>query len=693
MRPPRIPAGVVLAFLFVCLALTARVQAREVVSLDTGWRFALKPAGSGFEAPGFDDRAWTPVTLPHTWNAIDGADGGGNYVRGDGWYRRHIAYDPSWKGQHVFVDFRAANRVAEVWVNGVRVGEHRGGYSRFRFDVTNQLKPGDNVLAVRVNNESDGIIPTGGDFTMWGGLTRDVSLIVVPPVHIGLGDYGSSGVYLTPTHIAPDVAAVSVRTLVDGPRGASGEVGVVVLDEGGAVVAKHVAPFKALGTGTSAVVQTLDIPKPHLWQGRVDPYLYRVFVELRSGSATDSVEQPLGLRTITVDPQRGLFLNGQHLAVHGVDRHEDWLDHGDAITPAERREDFALMEEMGVNAIRMCHYQHDALDYTLADRSGMLVWAELPFVGEPPKTAAGRDNAVEQLRELIRQNYNHPSIFCWSVGNETYGDADPLIARLAAVAKQEDPTRFTTYASNAGDDDPRNFRTDLLGYNKYYGWYTGSYADLGRWLDAWHAKHPDRPLGLSEYGAGASIYQHEQNPPPRPHSESTGPWHPEEWQSEFHEHAWLTIAKRPYLWGTFIWNFADFGSDGRREGDTTGRNDKGLVTYDRSVKKDAFYWYKANWTTAPFVYVTSRRDDVRFAATTGVKVYSNCDSVELWANGVSQGVRRSPDHRFIWKNVPLAMGPNRIYVVGTEGSARVSDSCAWTRTEGKPYRPPVDPKD
>ena len=408
---------------------------------------------------------------------------------------------------------------------------------------------------------------------------------------------------------------------------------------------------------------------------------------------TDSVEQPLGLRTITVDPQKGLFLNGRHLALHGVNRHEDWLDRGDAITPAERREDFALMEEMGVNAIRMCHYQHDALDYTLADRAGMLVWAELPFVGVPPKSAEGLDNAVEQLRELIRQNYNHPSIFCWSVGNETWGDAYPLIVRLAAVAKQEDPTRFTTYASSAGDEVPRNFRTDLLGYNKYFGWYTGSYADLGRWLDAWHAKHPDRPLALSEYGAGGSIYQHEQNPPPRPHSESTGPWHPEEWQDAVHEHAWLTIEKRPYLWGTFIWNFADFGSDGRREGDTAGRNDKGLVTYDRSVKKDAFYWYKANWTTAPFVYVTSRRDDVRFTATTGVKVYSNCESVELWVDGVSQGVRRSPDHRFIWKDVPLVMGPNRIYVVGTEGPARVSDSCAWTRTEGKPYRPPVDPKD
>jgi beta-galactosidase len=689
--PRRRPLGAVLVVVLSFLAGALPLLGREEVALNTGWRFALQPAGGGFSAATFDDRGWTPVTLPHTWNAIDGAEGGSPYVRGDGWYRLHFAADPRWAGQRVFVDFRAANRVAELWLNGIRIGEHRGGYSRFRFDVTDQLKTGSNVLAVRVNNEANGIIPLGGDFTMWGGIPREVSLLIVPPTHLGLADYGSLGVYLTPQAITPERAEVQVRTLVDGAEAAMGEIRVVVRNAEGVGVAEHVEPFQTSPGRTVSVSQAVSVPKPHLWQGRVDPYLYRVSIELRlNGRVTDRVEQPLGLRTVTVDPERGLFLNGRHLAAHGVDRHEDWLDCGNALSPAQRREDFALIEELGANVIRLCHYEHDDYDYQLCDSAGILAWAEVAFVGQAPETAGGNDNAVQQLRELIRQNYNHPAIFCWSVGNETRDGAAPLIARLAAVAKQEDPTRFTTYASHHKDDDPRDFSTDLLGYNRYYGWYTGSYDELGRWLDQWHARNPGRPLGLSEYGAGASIYQHEPHAPPRPRTQARGPWHPEEWQADYHEHAWLTIKARPYLWGTFIWAFADFGSAGRAEGDAAGRNDKGLVTIDRRTKKDAFFWYKANWSDVPFVYIASRRDDVRFTPATAVKIYSNCATVELWVNGASQGVRQSADHRFIWEKVTLDRGPNRLSAVGTAESRRASDSCGWTLVAGTPYRPADD---
>ncbi|HVU32771.1 MAG TPA: glycoside hydrolase family 2 TIM barrel-domain containing protein [Opitutaceae bacterium] len=677
------------------LLLATIAAARERLPLDQGWRFALRPPGGGMNEPAFDDSSWSKVDLPHTWNAVDGEDGGANYVRGDGWYRRHFETDPRWAGERVFVDFGAANRVAEVWLNGVRLGEHRGGYARFRFDLTEHLRPsGDNVLAVRVNNEPNGIIPLGGDFNMWGGLPRDVSLLVVAPTHIALLDYGSPGVYLTTTALEQDHAEVRVRTLVEQPAGASGphELRVTVRDATGRVVAGHTAAVPAGPGGTTTVEQEVRIDAPHLWDGRSDPYLYRVSVELRAGDKVeDAVTQPLGLRTITIDPQQGLFLNGRHLAAHGVSRHEDWIDHGNALTRAERREDFALIEEIGATVVRLCHYQHDDYDYQLADADGLLVWAEDGFVGAPPKTPEGNDNAVEQLRELIRQNYNHPSIFCWSVGNETGAGADPLIARLAAVAKQEDPTRYSTYASDHADNDPRNFRTDILGYNRYFGWYGGDYDELGRWLDAWHARNPTRPLGLSEYGAGASIYEHEQNPPPRPRTQAKGPWHPEEWQDELHEHAWLTIKTRPYLWATFVWNMFDFSADSRREGDTPGRNDKGLVTYDRQTRKDAFYWYKANWTEAPLVYITSRRDSLRVEAVTPVKVYSNCDTVELWVNGHSLGTRTSPDCRFIWTDVHLEPGPNRLQVRGDKGSTHVTDTCAWTLTSGVPYRPASDP--
>lgn len=699
MPLPKITAWrAVLGASFCVFALTRNLSAREEVSLDAGWRFALQPAGTGFSDPAFDDHAWTPVAIPHTWNAIDGADGGNNYRRGDGWYRRHFTADPRWSGQRVFVDFRGANTVSEVWLNGSRIGEHRGGYSRFRFDVTSRLRPGDNVLVVRVNNEPNGIIPLGGDFTHWGGLTREASLLIVSPTHVGLGDYGSLGVYLTPQRIAADGASVRVRTLVDGAKAATGDVHVVVRDASGAAVAEQVAPFRADPEETSTVEESVAIPRPHLWQGRADPYLYQVSVELlQDGRVIDRVEQPLGLRSLTVDPQRGLFLNGRHLAAHGVDRHEDALDHGLALSPAQRRQDFGFLEEIGATVVRLCHYEHDDYDYELCDRTGILAWAEVAFVGDVPKSAEGLENAVQQLRELIRQNYNHPSIFCWSVGNETHPGADPLITRLAAVAKEEDPGRFTTYASNHPDNDPRDFRTDLLGYNKYYGWYSGSYDELGPWLDAWHAHYPDRPLGISEYGAGASIYEHEQEPPIRSRTQARGPWHPEEGQAAYHEHAWLALRQRPYLWGTFIWCLFDFGSDGRSEGDAHGRNDKGLVTYDRRTRKDAFYWYQANWTDTPFVYITSRRDDVRFTPTTRVKVYSNCETVELWVNGSSLGIRQSGDHRFIWDQVALQAGPNRLYTVGTTGSTQVSDSCGWTLTTGASYRPgpeipPASPK-
>ena len=684
----------VAAAMFVVAAGVTIAVAREEVPLNAGWRFALAPAGQGFSAAAFDDHGWTEVTLPHTWNAIDGEDGGGNYAKGDGWYRKDFAADPRWEGQRVFLDFGGANRVAEVWLNGRRLGEHRGGYARFRFDATEALNlKGKNVVAVRVNNELNGIVPLGGDFTFWGGLHRDVALIVVSPTHIALNDYGSPGVYLSTTALDDDHADVRVRTLIERPSGPAApvDVRVTVRDPKGTVVAQTTSAGTGGDANASSTEQTVRIASPHRWNGRADPFLYQVTVELVAGGrAIDSVVQPLGLRTITVDPERGLFLNGRHLDAHGVNRHQDRIDEGIAITREQQREDFALIEELGATVVRLCHYQHDEYVYQLTDHDGLLVWAELAFVGPPPR-GEGVANAVEQLRELIRQNYNHPSIFCWSVGNETSGGAEPVIAQLAEVAKQEDPTRFTTYASHHTNEDPRNFRTDLIGFNKYFGWYSSTYQELGPWLDEWHAKHPDRPLGISEYGAGASIFQHEQNPPIRAKSQSNGPWHPEEWQNEYHENAWLTLKQRPYVWGTFIWNIFDFGVDSRKEGDTAGRNDKGLVTYDRRTRKDAFFWYKANWTEAPLVYITSRRDSLRLEPTTSVKVYSNCDTVELWLNGQSLGSRISEDRRFTWPGVKLEAGPNRLYVVGKKGQQTVTDSCGWTLTTGTPYRPADNP--
>ena len=675
---------------------------RSFTDLSEGWKFALKSSGSGFERIGFDDAGWDTVRIPHTWNALDGQDGGGNYVRGDGWYRLRFPSSPAWQGRRVFFECDGAIKIAEVWLNGHRLGRHDGGYARFRFDLTPALATAsENLLVIRVNNELNGIVPLGGDFTMFGGIYRHARLVVVEPIHFALLDYASSGVYLDTHDITADRALVDLRALVVNETGATTKaiVRATLRDANGQSVAVAETRIDLPSEKTSTIKATLTLPHPKLWQGRTTPILYYAEVlVVVAGREIDRVTESFGVRTFAFDPANGFSLNGHPYSLHGVNRHQDRLDLGYAISEAEHREDMALIEELGATTIRLCHYQHDPFFYDLCDQRGMIVWAELGFVGAMlENNAAFADNAVEQLRELIRQNYNRPSIVCWSVGNETTNEqmtsATALLRQLAVVVKTEDPHRPSTYASHHKPDDTRNFVSDILAFNKYFGWYSGDYSKFGPWLDDFHAKNPDRPIGISEYGAGASVFQHEQNPPPRPSTQAKGPWHPEEWQNEYHEQAWLALKSRPYLWGTYIWNMFDFASDGRAEGNTAGRNDKGLVTYDRRTRKDAFFWYKANWTTEPLVYITSRRDSLRLTPKTEVKIYSNCDSVELWFNGTSLGRKTSDDHRFIWKDVDLAIGPNRLYVEGQLGDRKVTDSCAWTHATGAPYLPAPEPTD
>jgi len=648
----------------------------------------------------FDDSAWAPIRLPHTWNALDGQDGvlpgntTGDYRRGDGFYRTTFATDPAWQGRRLFVQFDAVNRFAEVWLNGHLLGNHAGGFGRFRFDITEVLAPsGVNLLAVKANNEPGGIIPMGGDFTQFGGIYRAVSVVIVDPVHIALLDYASSGVYLSTANVSSASADVAVRTLLENhsQKAAELELCVTLLDREGRTAAQSKIPCKVAPGATATARLSLRLEQPRLWQGRANPHLYKARIELReTDRLLDTLDQELGVRSYAVDPQRGFLLNGQPYPLRGVCRHQDRLDKGYAISLADEAEDLRLIEEIGANTIRLSHYQQSESFHRLCDESGMVLWSEVAYVARPVlDTPEFTANAIEQLRELIRQNYNHPSIFFWGLGNETDHKqpalADRVLASLEAVAPLEDSTRPTTYASHHPDEDPRNFRTDLIAFNKYFGWYGGPCSNLATWLDTFHAAHPQRPLGISEYGAGASISMHEVNPP---HTRNpVTAWHPEEWQNGFHEESWLIIKDRPYLWATYVWNMFDFAADHRAEGDTLGRNDKGLVTFDRRIRKDAFYWYKANWNPEPMVYITSRRHDLRLEPQAEVKVYSNCDEVELWLNEVSLGRRSSADRRFVWPALTLAPGPNRIRVLGTIGGRSVTDACSWTFTPGTPYRP------
>lgn len=666
----------------ICLPVEGAARSapnpRTEQSLNSGWKFHLGDA-TGAEAEAFDDAGWTAIDLPHTWNAVDGQDGGGNYFRGTGWYRKHFTAQASWTNRQVYLQFDGANRRADVYLNGQPLGTHLSGFARFRFDATPYLKLGaDNVLAVRLNNEGNNITPMVADFTFFGGIYRDVSLLITSRAQIETLDYASPGVYLRQLRVSQERADLDiiVKLANHEDRNCDLRIRTRIIDAGGGTVKETESTARVKSGGRAEVVQQLVIEHPRLWDGLRDPYLYHVSTEIYEGRLLhDRVEQPLGLRFFSIDPNKGFFLNGRYLDLHGVCRHQDRLNKGWAISEADEREDFALIQELGANAIRVAHYQQSQLWYSLADQSGLVIWAEIPFVGPASDQPAFIENAQEQLRELIRQNYNHPAIMFWGIGNETQQpSADGLLAQLAAEVRLEDPTRVSTYASDHANEDSKNWHTDLVAFNRYYGWYSRSLDDFATWVDHIHNQYPRASIGISEYGAGASIRQHEANPTrPEPGSR----WHPEEYQALFHETYWNAMRVRPFLWCKFIWNMFDFAADQRSEGDTPGRNDKGLVTYDRKTRKDAFFWYKANWSNQPVLYITSRRFVERSVPTTSVKVYANSSTVELFVNGLSQGKRAGENHIFRWTGVSLKEGENKIEARAVRAGQKLMDSCSW----------------
>ena len=676
------------------LAMSAAAQTyvppanhRADILLDAGWRFIQQDV-SGAQAANFDDSSWTNVSLPHTWDIPDGQDGPSTtYYRGIGWYRSHYTVDSSYAGRHFFLKFDGAFLVADVWINGSYLGEHQGGFAAFVFDATPYANVGaDNVIAVKVNNAfNTNIPPLNADFTFWGGIYRDAHLLVTDPVQISPLDYGSPGVYLMPTNVSSASANLRVTAVVSNATAAAVTVTVraVITDAATNIVITLTNVVTLSAASVSNVVASTTIANPHLWNGLYDPYLYQAFVEVWNGSSVvDVVAQPLGFRYFSVDPTNGFFLNGQYYPLHGVDMHQDWLNCGWALTNVQRETNFVFLKEIGATCVRLSHYEHHDETYQLADQNGIVVWSEVPNIDYITASAAYTNNTLQQLREMIRQRYNHPSVVCWSLFNEITLDSgpapSPLITLEAQLAAQEDPTRPTTAAANSSNNDPTTLITQLIAFNEYDGWYGGVATDFGPWADGFHTTYPTRTVGVSEYGAGASIYQHSEDPVTEP--ANAGPYHPEEYQNLFHQSYWQQIQTRRFLWGTFVWNMFDFASDGRDEGDTPGRNDKGLVTYDRQVRKDAFYWYKANWTTNPMVYITGHTFTNRLTNVITARVYANCDSVELFLNGLSQGVIQSTNCFtncfFAWP-LSLQSGTNRVQAIGTKGSTNVTDSLFW----------------
>lgn len=664
-------------------------QGRVEIDLNAGWLFSLgsleAEAQSTIHNEIFSVEGWEAVDLPHTWNAADGADGGGDYVRGDGWYRKVFQLDAGLGAKQYYLEFDGANTVTDVWLNGVFVGQHRGGYAKFRFDVSTALNfEGPNVLAVRVNNAfNPDIPPLSGDWTFYGGLYRDVSLLVTQPIHIETLDYASQGVYLTPVELSAEQAEVDAEILLinHSSSAVQAEVNTKVLSHTGDVVLERSSTQNLPPGQLQRQMSRLSMTQPRLWRGRSDPYLYTVQTDLFvAGERVDSVVQPLGLRTVGVDPQRGFLLNGTAYPLYGAGLHQGRADVGWADSDAQRREDFDLLDELGVTSLRLAHYQHDELAYSLADQRGIVLWTELPLVNQISDTPAFADSARQQLRELIHQRYNHPSVAIWGLFNEISmlagPDPTPLLAELDALAHQLDSSRIVAASAlGAAISEQRSVAAvgDAVAGNVYFGWYYDDFSGLQSWLEGVRAEQPARPVAVGEYGAGASPNLHAAQPVAQDHTE--------EYQALFHEASWPILRDRPDIWAKYIWVAFDFASDLRDEGEQPGINDKGLVSADRRTRKDAFYFYKTHWNATPQVFLTSRRFDVRYRESAEVKVYANVRKVELRVNGISYGQRVVDDTGIVrWADVPLALGKNKLEVLGVAASGeQVKDTVVWTR--------------
>ncbi len=663
-------------------AMESSIGGRREILLTHGWKFVQADPLLG-EKTDLNDAGWQAVTVPHTWNNLDGEDGGfegaANYVRMGCWYRRHLNVTPDMAGKTLVLRFEAANRRTDLFVNGTKIGKHVGGFAAFAFDITKAARTGDNVIAVRVSNEyDDDSAPLSADFTFFGGIYRPVELMVLDPVHISPLDNGSSGVAIRTPDISDASATVKVRTWVRNAGAETTNVRVVtrIVDADGKQVATSDEAAAPRADQTVPVEATLRIAQPHRWNGRKDPYLYQVTADVvRDGAVIDEVTQPLGIRTFSIDKERGFILNGQPYHLHGVNRHQDRPDKGWAISNADHDEDMALIKEMGCTAIRLAHYQHADYFYQLCDRTGIVVWAEVPIVNAVTPGKAFALNAKQQLTELIRQNINHPAICFWSLENEVSsirGDPVPLFKEMNDLAHKEDPSRLTTMAFAVANSYPREWPgiTDTFGKNRYFGWYNGTLADFPKFLKT------QGSLAISEYGAGASVYFHSEHPVRMDHSE--------EYECVFHETYWPAIHERPSVWGSFVWNMFDFSADARKEGDHAGRNNKGLVTYDRKTRKDAFYYYKANWSAEPVIHITSKRFSVRGQQEIAVKVYSNLEEVELFVNGASAGKKTGEYCVFKWENVSLKEGENRVTARGVREGKMSEDTCEWTYRPGAP---------
>lgn len=608
---------------------------RFVTDFDFKWAFSKEAEAVPASMP----EKWYWVNLPHTWNAIDGQDGGNDLYRGTAYYAKELLKSDLPEGDRHYLEIEGANASASVYVNGQKLASHDGGYSTWRVDMTDALADKNLIVIEVANDKNDRVYPQNADFTFYGGLYRDVNIISVPESHFDLDFFGAPGIMVTPTVKGLD-ADVKVKTFITNKK-AGQTVRYTVLDKEG----------YAVGACEGDTEADFTLQNVHKWHGRKNPYLYSVKAELvEDGKVLDTVCTRFGCRSFEIDPDKGFILNGESYPLRGVSRHQDRWGVGNALTPEMHKEDIDLIMELGATTIRLAHYQHDQYFYDLCDEMGLVIWAEIPYITTHMDN--GFDNTVSQMKELIAQNYNHASIVVWGLSNEITGGGaniySPVLLEnhkvLNDLCHEWDPTRLTTMAivSSCPVDHPYIQIPDTVSWNHYFGWYGGKHTENGPWMDEFHKNNPTIPVGMSEYGCEA-LNWHTSDPDQGDYTE--------EYQAVYHESLIRQLFTRPYIWATHVWNMFDFGADARNEGGENGQNHKGLMTFDRKYKKDSFYAYKAWLSDEPFVHLCGKRYVDRVEDVTKVTVYSNLPSVELFANGASLGVKEAPDH-FFYFDVP-----------------------------------------
>ncbi|WP_167020889.1 glycoside hydrolase family 2 protein [Chitinophaga sp. Cy-1792] len=671
-----------------CLLLATGIQqsiaqSRTTVPFNQNWQFTkgdYNPKDSA--AP----HTWETINIPHTWNNKD-MQAGKDFYAGNAIYKKNLFIDAAIKGKQVFLRFEGVGQVADVYVNNKFIGQHKGGYSAFAMEITYALNYGsDNNIIVKVNNEPrKDVIPINNNlFGIYGGIYRPVSLVITDKLHITTTDYASPGVYIRQQNVSAASADITVTTKLDNRYEQTQQAALRtrIYTQAGELVKEVTDEIKVQPQGRQQYAQQLQITKPHRWNGLQDPHLYKVVVSLidQHGQVIDESIQPLGIRKFEIKSGKGFYLNDEPYRLYGVCRHQDWWGYGSALENWQHAQDLDMIREMGANSIRFAHYQQADYIYAKCDSIGFVIWAEVPFVN----AVSGQegDNAKQQITELVKQQFNHPSIYTWGMHNEVYektpaDHVSTLTADMVDIAKTLDPDRYTVSTNGYGTmERPENRNADIQGMNRYYGWYEGQVPDLEKWVSGLEEKYPEHKVVLSEYGGDGNVNQHAEILPPVDYN---GPVMPEERETRIHEVQWGIIEKHPYLVSSYLWNMFDFCAPLWSRGGVPARNMKGLVTFDRQIKKDVFYWYKANWSKEPVVYISDRRLVNRKQPVTTITVYDNIDQPVVTLNGKKlPAPKQGTTHvHYLFENVKLRKGKNVVVCTGLKDGKKYEDKVEW----------------